>query len=126
MVRQKHLRPLPRGPVLFQLVLNAAIGFTLCWLMWNRDEFMSEAAPAVGLLALGALLIQMASDLANDRLLTGQHWKDETKAWHGFPSIVNAPPSIPGAAEFFGRLCLCRGAEDDRVILEAAASTTSA
>jgi hypothetical protein len=45
----KHLRPLQRRPILFQIALNAAIGFALCWLMWNRDEFMTEAAPAVGL-----------------------------------------------------------------------------
>jgi len=53
----KHLRPLSAGPVYIQLALNTAIVFTLCWLMMNRDEFMTEAAPALGLVICLLFLI---------------------------------------------------------------------
>jgi hypothetical protein len=53
----RHLRPLSRGPVYFQMVLNAAIFITLSWLMINRDDFLTEAAPALGLVVCLLLLI---------------------------------------------------------------------
>lgn len=53
----KHLRPLPRWPIDIQLVLNSGIFFTLAWLMWNRDEFLSEATPALGMVVCLLLLI---------------------------------------------------------------------
>jgi hypothetical protein len=53
----KHLRPLPRWPVLLQMALNAGLFITLCWLMLERDDFMSEAAPAMGLVICLLLLI---------------------------------------------------------------------
>src|SRR5262249_18466677 len=53
----KHLRPISRRPILFQMLLNIAIGIFLCGLMWNRDEFMSEATPAIGLVTCLICLI---------------------------------------------------------------------
>ncbi len=53
----KHLRPLPRWPIDVQMVLNAGIFYTLAWLMWNRDEFLSEATPALGMVVCLLLLI---------------------------------------------------------------------
>ncbi|SRR5258708_6681160 len=53
----KHLRPLLRRPVFVQMVLNTGIIITLSWLMLNRDEFLTEAAPAVGLVVCLLLLI---------------------------------------------------------------------
>jgi hypothetical protein len=53
----RHLRPLPLWPIYFQMLLNAGIFFTLSWLMWNRDEFVTEAAPAIGLVVCLLLLI---------------------------------------------------------------------
>lgn len=53
----RHLRPLGKGPIWFQMGLNAGLFFTLCWLMWNRDEFVTEAAPAIGLVVCLLLLI---------------------------------------------------------------------
>ena len=53
----KHLRPLPRWPIVLQMVLNVAIAFTLAWLMINRDDFMTEAVPALGLVVCLLLLI---------------------------------------------------------------------
>jgi hypothetical protein len=45
----RHLRPLPMWPIYFQMALNLGLILTLSWLMSNRDEFMSEATPALGL-----------------------------------------------------------------------------
>jgi hypothetical protein len=53
----KHLRPLSKKPIVFQIVLNLGIVFTLSWLMFNRDEFMTEAAPALGMVICLLLLI---------------------------------------------------------------------
>ena len=53
----KHLRPLPRWPLFLQIGLNVGIFITLCWLMINRDEFMTEATPALGLVICLLLLI---------------------------------------------------------------------
>lgn len=53
----KHLRPLPMWPIFLQIVLNFSIIFTLSWLMISRDDFMTEAAPAVGLVICLLLLI---------------------------------------------------------------------
>src|SRR5262245_48578156 len=53
----KHLRPLPYWPIYLQMVLNIAITSTLIWLMLSRDEFMTEAAPALGLVICLLLLI---------------------------------------------------------------------
>jgi hypothetical protein len=53
----KHLRPVPRWPIVAQMALNAGIFFILCYLMINRDEFMTEAAPALGLVICLLMLI---------------------------------------------------------------------
>ncbi|OGR90136.1 MAG: hypothetical protein A2992_08955 [Elusimicrobia bacterium RIFCSPLOWO2_01_FULL_59_12] len=53
----KHLRPLPRWPIVIQLALNSGIFITLSWLMLNRDEFLTEATPALGLVVCLLLLI---------------------------------------------------------------------
>ena len=53
----KHLRPLPRWPIGLQMILNTAIIVTLSWLMISRDDFMTEAAPAVGMVVCLLLLI---------------------------------------------------------------------
>jgi hypothetical protein len=53
----KHLRPLPRWPIVLQIILNLAIVITLATLMINRDDFVTEAGPAVGLVICLLLLI---------------------------------------------------------------------
>ena len=53
----KHLRPISRGPVFFQIALNIGVFITLSWLMLNRDDFVTEAAPAMGLVICLLLLI---------------------------------------------------------------------
>jgi hypothetical protein len=41
-----HLRPRPVWPIWIQILLNLAITYTLMHLMFNRDEYFTEAAPA--------------------------------------------------------------------------------
>ena len=53
----KHLRPLPRWPIFVQITLNLAIILTLSSLMMNRDDFVTEAAPAIGLVLCLLFLI---------------------------------------------------------------------
>jgi hypothetical protein len=53
----KHLRPLPLWPIVLQMVLNLSIVITLATLMIERDDFVTEAAPAVGLVGCLLLLI---------------------------------------------------------------------
>ena len=53
----RHLRPLPRWPLVVQIILNLAIFITLVTLMINRDDFVTEAGPAVGLVMCLLLLI---------------------------------------------------------------------
>ena len=53
----KHLRPPEVRPLWIQLILNSAIILTLCNLMADRDDFMSEAGPAVTLVVCLLLLI---------------------------------------------------------------------
>ena len=60
----KHLRPLPRWPIAIQIVLNLAIIVTLSTLMLNRDDYLTEAGPAVGLvLSLLFLIYTLISAL---------------------------------------------------------------
>ena len=42
----EHLRPRPVWPLWIQIILNAAIAYTLVHLMWNRDEYYTETGPA--------------------------------------------------------------------------------
>ena len=53
----KHLRPLSLWPIFLQIALNVSIIITLSWLMISRDDFMTEAAPAVGLVVCLLFLI---------------------------------------------------------------------
>ena len=53
----KHLRPPEVRPLWIQLILNSAIIVTLCNLMVDRDDFMSEAGPAITLVICLLLLI---------------------------------------------------------------------
>ena len=53
----RHLRPLPRWPIALQMLLNLAIVITLSTLMIQRDEFVTEAAPALGMVVCLLLLI---------------------------------------------------------------------
>jgi len=53
----RHLRPLSLWPIGVQLALNTGLFITLSWLMMNRDEFVTEAAPAIGLVISFLLLI---------------------------------------------------------------------
>jgi hypothetical protein len=45
----KHLQPVSIRPILLQLVLNTAIIVTFSILMLNKDEYVSNAGPAMGL-----------------------------------------------------------------------------
>src|SRR5258708_7962732 len=53
----KHLRPLPKSPILFQMGLNSGIIAMISWLMMNQDEFDNEAKPAIGLVVCFLVLI---------------------------------------------------------------------
>jgi hypothetical protein len=53
----KHLRPPEIRPVWIQIFLNSALIVTLCNLMVDRDDFMSEAGPAITLVICLLLLI---------------------------------------------------------------------
>lgn len=53
----KHLRPLPKGPIRFQIMLNLGILAAILTMMWSRDEYVSEAGPAIGLVVCFLLLI---------------------------------------------------------------------
>lgn len=45
----KHLRPLPLWPLWLQIVINIAVMTTVILLIVNRDDFLTEAAPGMGL-----------------------------------------------------------------------------
>jgi len=53
----KHLRPMAIWPIAVQLVLNTGLIITLANLMVDRDDFMTEAAPAIGLVICFLVLI---------------------------------------------------------------------
>jgi len=53
----KHLRPPEVRPLWVQIFLNSALIVTLCNLMADRDDFMSEAGPAITLVVCLLLLI---------------------------------------------------------------------
>jgi hypothetical protein len=53
----KHLRPPEVLPLWIQILLNSGIIIALCNLMVDRDDFMSEAGPAIALVACLLLLI---------------------------------------------------------------------
>ena len=42
----EHLRPRPNWPIWIQIVLNLGIIYTLCHLMFYRDDYFTEAGPA--------------------------------------------------------------------------------
>jgi|GEM_PF-1843054 len=45
----EHLRPRAVWPIWIQIILNAAIAYTLLHLMFNRDEYFTETGPALTL-----------------------------------------------------------------------------
>ncbi len=53
----KHLRPLPIWPLWLQLALNCGLIITLYNMMVDRDDYVSEAGPAIGLVVCILLLI---------------------------------------------------------------------
>lgn len=53
----KHLRPLPRWPLLIQLALNTGIIAALAVLMINKDDFVTDAGPAAVLVICLLLII---------------------------------------------------------------------
>lgn len=53
----KHLRPVPTWPIGVQLLLNAALIVTLYNMMVDREEYLTEAGPAVLLIVCLLLLI---------------------------------------------------------------------
>jgi len=53
----KHLRPLPIWPIGIQLVLNAGLIVALFNLMVDRDDYLTEAGPAIILVVCLLILI---------------------------------------------------------------------
>jgi len=53
----KHLRPPEIWPIWIQLVLNSALIITLANLMVDRDDFLTEAGPAIALVVCFLVLI---------------------------------------------------------------------
>ncbi len=53
----RHLRAPSKWPIRFQLLLNLGILITLITLMLNKDDYVSEAGPAIGLVVCSLLLI---------------------------------------------------------------------
>ena len=45
----KHLRPLPRWPIVVQMVFNLGITATLTTLMIHQEDYVTEAGPAVAM-----------------------------------------------------------------------------
>src|SRR6185437_6515176 len=43
----KHLQPFSLAPLYVQLGLNSALIVTNLWLIWNKDEFMTDVGPAI-------------------------------------------------------------------------------
>lgn len=52
-----HLRPRPVWPLGVQLLLNAALIYTLYTMMVNREDYLTESGPAVILVACLLVLI---------------------------------------------------------------------
>ena len=53
----KHLRPLPTLPIWIQVTLNSALVIALFNMMVDRDDYLTEAGPAIALVACLLLLI---------------------------------------------------------------------
>ncbi len=53
----KHLRPLEVWPLWIQLALNSALIIALFNLMVDRDDFLTEAAPAIALVICFLILV---------------------------------------------------------------------
>src|SRR5688572_25540888 len=53
----KHLRPIPVWPVWVQLIVNSALIVTLYNMMVDREDYLTEAGPAVLLVVCLLLLI---------------------------------------------------------------------
>lgn len=67
----KHLRPLAVWPVWVQLILNIAIMVTLCTLMLNKDDYLTDAGPAITMILCLILLIYT--------IYEGLHMRDRYK-----------------------------------------------
>ncbi len=53
----KHLRPPTLWPVLLQMALNGGIAITLLTILLNKDDYVTDAAPAIGMVICTLLLI---------------------------------------------------------------------
>ena len=53
----KHLRPLPVWPIWIQIVLNIAIFSALVTLMTNKDDYVTDAGPAITMVVCLLFLI---------------------------------------------------------------------
>ena len=65
----KHLRPPSRGPILVQLALNAGLIVVLCTIMLNKDDYVSEAGPAIALIVCLLFLIGTVATAVHYRKL---------------------------------------------------------
>ncbi len=62
----KHLRPIPVWPIGVQMILNAALILTLYNMMIDREEYLTEAGPAIVLVV--ALLVLISTFINAFRL----------------------------------------------------------
>lgn len=53
----KHLRPRAVWPIAAHIVLNFGILATLCTVMWNKEEYLTESGPAIAMVVCLLLLI---------------------------------------------------------------------
>jgi magnesium-transporting ATPase (P-type) len=74
----KHLRPPSRWPILLQIALNLGIFIALTHLMWNKEEFLTDAGPAITMVVCFLLLIYSMITAVRLRLryrqTRGQRW----------------------------------------------------
>jgi hypothetical protein len=53
----KHLRPPEIWPIWIQIALNSGLIVMLCNMMIDRDDYLTEAGPAIGMIAAFLFLI---------------------------------------------------------------------
>jgi hypothetical protein len=93
----RHLRPLPSWPIWLQIALNIGIAITLASLMANRDEFFSEAVPAMGMVICLLLCIYTlisAVQLKSRYLKTPLHKLAQINLWLMIIAFLMLPASV--------------------------------
>jgi len=96
----KHLRAPARWPIALQLFLNAALILTLCTLMLNKDDYLTDAGPAIVLVI--CLLLLIYTVVEGFRIKT-QYRRERGRRWaiFNFWLMLAALICWPAAVAFF-------------------------